>query len=186
MGNKRSKKPKRIPVNLLLKRWEKYGITKEELILLINEKVFPFFIDEPDGLIVWTPTLPDDYDLGNRKVELSKLEKSEEEILRSLRSFEFQRKPEEANGSEEGAVDDDKIEDIEDVEKTESTYADFDQAVLELTKEDPDMPKTDIAEELKHLYPREVQDDTIRRRVMKIQKEHGLFKIEQPGVKKRT
>ena len=186
MGNKRSKKPKRIPVNLLLKRWEKYGITKEELILLINEKVFPFFIDEPDGLIVWTPTLPDDYDLGNRKVELSKLEKSEEEILRILRPFDFPRKPEDAKGPEEKAVDDDKIEDIEEVQKIESATTQFDQAVLDLIKDDPNISKAEMIRKKKNLYPGEVTDGAVRKHLVKFLKKHGLYRIEQPGVKKRT
>ncbi len=187
MKNKQRKKLERITAQMLLKRWKKFDISRKELIHLINEGVL---LDrhrkEVEEEFVWTPPLSEDDDFDSIFIDVSDIDEKQEEILRTLRPFEFQRKPEETKDTEEKAVDDDKIEDIEEVQKIESATAQFDQAVLDLIKDNPKISKAEMIRKKKHLYPTNVTDGAIRKHLVKFLKKHDLYRREQPGVKKRT
>jgi len=187
MKKKHRKKLERITAQMLLKRWEKFDISRKDLIHLINEGVL---LDRHrkkiEEELLWCPPLSEDDDLNSMLFDVSHIDEMEDGILRTLSPFEFQRKPEEAKDPEEKAVDDDKIEDIEEVQKIESATAQFDQAVLDLIKDEPNISKAEMIRKKKHLYPTNVTDGAIRKHLKKLLEKHGLYKREQPGVKKRT
>lgn len=193
----KKRKFNRITPKMLYKRWEEYDITQKELIFLIEERILT--LQNQNGKIYERPSEITRFIYGSRDsildtvfIDLSEIEESEEEILRGLRPQKFQSEPKDIEDStkpepeiaEEVAVD---IKDKEIAEGREfKRTAEFDQAVLELMEAEPEISKNELIKRKKHLYPGYVTDGAIRKHLTKFQKKHGLFKIEQPGVKKRT
>jgi len=174
--------------------WGDYDITQEELIYIIEEGVLTAH-DRRANIrqgLGWRYQNSIDLYLDDVSFEPSEIEESAEYILRTLRPHKFRSTPKEIEDStqpepeiaEEVAVDNKDIEIVEG-QKSERT-AEFDQAVLELMEAEPEISKSEIVERKKHLYPGYVTDGAIRKHLVKFQKEHSLYKKEQPGAKKRT
>jgi len=186
MKSKQPKKIPPIPAKFLLKRWEEYGITKEEIFWLINEGYFTAydrnhdFYEKAKELELWLHRSVDSI-IDDVSFDLSEIEESEEEILRALRPHKFKPKVEEKKDVAEPEPD----EEPQQVSEPERKLERWEKVAIYLRTEEK-LSKSQICKRLERVNLKHSDLRTCQRHLAALFKSENLNPADKKGRPKKA